>query len=152
MNAAASAAVCTALLAVATTASAEVGASAISGSSISDLGQLSIEELAKVEIISTTKRGEPLSQAPASVYVITREDIRRSGATSLPEVLRLAPNLQVAQHHGTDYLITARGFSGINTNNKLLVLIDGRTVYSPLHSQVYWDTRRWCSTMSSGSR
>ena len=110
-------------------------------SAAADLEQMSIEELANVEITSVSKRAERLSQAPAAVYVISRDDIRRSGALNVPEVLRLAPNLQVAQRNSADYVISARGFNGINVNNKLLVLIDGRSVYSPLLSQVFWDSQ-----------
>lgn len=105
-----------------------------------DLSELSLEELAQVEIISVSRRAEPVAQAAASVFVITAEDIRRSGAPSLPEVLRLAPNLQVQRMNAGEYAITARGFNGFETSNKLLVLIDGRSVYSPLHSGVFWDS------------
>ena len=111
--------------------------------SISDLGQLSIEQLASLPVTSVAKREEPLSQAPAAIYVITREEIERSGALSVPEMLRLAPNLQVAQTGASTYMITARGFSGNHGDqsftNQLLVLIDGRSVYTPLYSGVYWD-------------
>ncbi|HEY2070646.1 MAG TPA: TonB-dependent receptor [Rhizomicrobium sp.] len=103
-----------------------------------DYSHLSIEQLENVEITSVSKRPEPLSQAPAAVYVITAEDIRRSGKTSLPEVLRLAPNLEVARMNAFGYAITARGFNSPESGNKLLVLIDGRSVYSPLASTVFW--------------
>ncbi len=106
-----------------------------------DLTELSLEELAMVEVTSVTRRPEALSHAAAAVFVITAEDIRRSGATSLPEVLRLAPNLQVQRVNAGDYAISARGFNGYETANKLLVLIDGRSVYSQLHSGVFWDER-----------
>lgn len=105
-----------------------------------DLSRLSIEELANIEISSVSKRPEPLSAAAAAVYVITSEDIRRSGASSIPEILRLAPNLQVARVDASTYAITARGFNG-SSSNKLLVLIDGRSVYSTLHSGVFWDAQ-----------
>jgi iron complex outermembrane receptor protein len=104
------------------------------------LADLSLEELAQVEVTSVSKRPERLLDAPASIYVISHDDIRRSGATSLPEALRLAPNLQVAQANASQYAITARGFNNANNlGNKLLVLIDGRTVYSPIYSGVFWD-------------
>jgi len=103
------------------------------------LAELSIEELANVEITSVSKRPEPLSTAPSSVYVITNDDIRRSGALSLPEALRLAPNLHVARIDALDYAISARGLNGFESANKLLVLIDGRSVYSALFSGVDWD-------------
>lgn len=105
-----------------------------------DLSRLSIEELADIAITSVSKRRERLSDAAASVYVITSEDIRRSGATSLPEILRLAPNLQVARVDANQYAITARGFNS-TTANKLQVLIDGRSVYTPLYSGVFWDAQ-----------
>jgi len=111
--------------------------------SVSDLSQLSIEELANVPVTSVSKSAEPLSDAAAAIYVISHEEIRRSGATTLPEILRLAPNLEVAQVSGSGYAITARGFNGTTTNNgagnKLLVLIDGRSVYTPLYGGVFWD-------------
>lgn len=107
--------------------------------SVASLQRLSLEELAQVEISSVSKRNERLIEAPAAAFVITAEDIRRSGATTLPEVLRLAPNLQVQQIDAHTYAISARGFNGYGSSNKLLVLIDGRTVYTPLHAAVYWD-------------
>jgi iron complex outermembrane recepter protein len=101
---------------------------------------LSIEDLATVQITSVSRRAERLSDAAASVFVITGEDIRRAGVTTLPEALRLAPNLQVARNSASDYLISARGFNGPQAN-KLLVLIDGRSVYTPLFSGVFWDVQ-----------
>ena len=102
------------------------------------LVDLSLEELSQIEITSVSRRPESLSDAAASVFVITGDDIRRSGATSLPEALRLAPNLQVARIDGGQYAITARGFNNA-IGNKLLVLIDGRIVYAPFFSGVLWD-------------
>ena len=102
------------------------------------LADLSLEELAELEITSVSRRGEPLSGAPASIFVITGEDIRRAGVRSLPEALRLAPNLQVARIDAGQYAISARGFNN-SIGNKLLVLVDGRTVYTPLFSGVFWD-------------
>jgi len=108
--------------------------------SVPDLSRLSIDELANVEISTVSRRPEPLSGAAAAIYVITAEDIRRSGATSLPEVLRLAPNLQVARLDSGAYAISARGFNhNTGTANKLQVMIDGRVVYTPLFSGVFWD-------------
>ena len=106
-----------------------------------DLSRLSLEELSQVEVTSVSRRPEALADAAAAIYVISREDIRRSGATSLPEVLRLAPNLNVQRVNSVDYAITARGFNGFETANKLLVLIDGRSVYSTLSSGVFWDAQ-----------
>jgi iron complex outermembrane receptor protein len=104
------------------------------------LKTLSVEELMDVEVTSVSKRAEPLSHAASAIQVITQEDIRRSGATSLPEALRLASNLQVAQVDSRQWAISARGFNS-TTANKLLVLIDGRTVYTPLYSGVFWDVQ-----------
>jgi iron complex outermembrane receptor protein len=106
----------------------------------SDLKRLSIEELMDVQVTSVTRHPEKLLQAAAAIQVITREDIRRSGATTLPEALRLADNLEVAQKNSHDWAISARGFN-TDVANKLLVMIDGRTVYSPLFSGVFWDAQ-----------
>jgi iron complex outermembrane receptor protein len=104
---------------------------------------MSLEELGNIEITSVSKKPESLAGAAGSVFVITAEDIRRSGATSLPEALRLAPNLHVARSSGSGYAISARGSNGSTTSapNKLLVLIDGRSVYTPLFSGVFWDVQ-----------
>lgn len=108
-----------------------------------DLADLSIEELANIQVTSVSKRPERLQDAPAAVFVITADDIRRSGADSLPEALRLAPNLHVARINGYAYSISARGLnSGASVlSNKLLVLVDGRSVYTPLFSGVFWDAQ-----------
>ena len=102
------------------------------------LADLSLEELAHIEITSVSRRAESLSTSPASVFVITREAIRRAGASTLPQALRLAPNLQVAQIDARQYAINARGFNDA-IGNKLLVLVDGRTIYTPFFSGVFWD-------------
>ncbi|TMJ14568.1 MAG: hypothetical protein E6G94_09390 [Alphaproteobacteria bacterium] len=107
--------------------------------SVEELTTLSIEELAQIEVRSASKQAEPISRAPTSIFVITQDDIARSAATSLPEVLRLAPNLQVQRLDARQYAVTARGFNGAESSNKLLVLIDGRSVYSTLHSGVFWE-------------
>ncbi len=104
------------------------------------LADMSLEELANIEVTSVSKRSERLSGASANVYVIRANDIRRAGATTLPEALRLAPNLQVARVDSRNYAVTARGFNN-PFENKLLVLVDGRTVYSPLFSGVFWDAQ-----------
>jgi iron complex outermembrane receptor protein len=103
-----------------------------------DLTALSIEELMNIEITSVSKKAQALSQAAAAVYVITQEDIRRSGVTSIPEALRMVPGLQVAHITGNKWAISARGFSDL-VAKFLLVLIDGRNVYSPLFGGVNWD-------------
>jgi iron complex outermembrane recepter protein len=102
------------------------------------LKDLTLDELTNLEVTSVSRHAERLSDAPAALFVITAEDIRRSGATRLGEVLRLAPNLQVAQFDASQYAISARGFNNAIAN-KLLVLIDGRTIYTPLFSGVFWD-------------
>jgi iron complex outermembrane recepter protein len=108
-----------------------------------DLRRLSIEELAQIKITSVSRVAEPLNQAASAVFVITNDAIRRSGANSIPEVLRLAPNLHVARLDANTYAVTARGFNqSSGTANKLLVLIDGRAIYSPLFSGTFWDAQR----------
>lgn len=105
-----------------------------------DFLRMSLEDLANIEVSSVLKKPEKLSDAAAAVYVITHEDIRRSGYTSIPEILRLAPNLQVSRVDSSQYAITARGFNS-TAANKLQVLIDGRSVYTPLFSGVFWDVQ-----------
>jgi iron complex outermembrane recepter protein len=104
------------------------------------LKSLSVEELMNVVVTSVSRRAEPLSQVASAIQVITQEDIRRSGATSLPEALRLASNLQVAQVDSRQWAISARGFNS-TTANKLLVMVDGRSIYTPLYSGVFWDVQ-----------
>lgn len=104
------------------------------------LDNLSIEDLANVEVTSVSRRAQPVGEAPASVFVITGDDIDRGGIRSIPAALRLAPNLQVARIGASEYGITSRGFNhSTGTANKLLVLVDGRIVYTPLFSGVFWD-------------
>ena len=105
-----------------------------------NLIDLSLEQLGNIEITSVSRYAERLSDAAASIYVINADDIRRSGANSIPEALRLAPNLQVARADNNQWSITARGFNSVLAN-KMLVLIDGRTVYSPLFSGVFWEAQ-----------
>jgi len=123
-------------LAAATVQAQEAPAQA-PGTTVADL---SLEQLGALPVTSVTGRPQPLHEAAASIFVITAEDIRRSAATSLPEALRLAPNLQVARLDAGQYAISARGFNNA-IGNKLLVMIDGRTVYSPLFSGVFWDAQ-----------
>jgi iron complex outermembrane receptor protein len=118
-------------------ASAAVGAQPMR---VADIADLSIEELGNIQVTSVSRHAERLADAPASIFVITGEDIRRSGATRLAEALRLAPNLEVARSSASSYAISARGFNN-TIANKLLVLIDGRTVYTPLFSGVFWDAQ-----------
>ncbi|MBI1776246.1 MAG: TonB-dependent receptor plug domain-containing protein [Proteobacteria bacterium] len=107
-------------------------------SSFDDLTKLSLEELLNIEVTSAAKRPQKLGDATSAIFVLTQEDIRRSGATSIPEALRMVPGLQVARIDANSWAITARGFAS-RFANKLLVLIDGRTVYTPLFSGVFWD-------------
>ena len=109
-------------------------------SRLANIADFSLEELGNIEITSVSGYAERLVDAAASIFVITAEDIRRSGFRTLPEALRLAPNLQVARSGASGYAISARGFNNDNgLANKLLVLIDGRTVYSLSLSGVFWD-------------
>jgi iron complex outermembrane receptor protein len=109
-------------------------------STIGELKQLNLEDLMNVQVTSVARHPEKLIDAASAIQVITQEDIRRSGATSIPEALRLADNLQVAQKNSHDWAISARGFNTALAN-KLLVMIDGRTVYTPLFSGVFWDVQ-----------
>ncbi len=117
-------------LVVAIVCCAEAGVAQQPDSASRALKALSIEQLMNLEVTSVSKRPERLSQTASAIQVITQEDIRRSGAASLPEALRLATNLQVAQVDSRQWTISARGFNSTSAN-KLLVLIDGRTVYTP---------------------
>jgi iron complex outermembrane receptor protein len=102
--------------------------------------RLSIEELSSIDVTSTLKHAEPISASAAAIQVITGDDIRRAGITTLPEALRLATGIQVARFDGRTWAISARGFN-ISTANKLVVLVDGRSVYTPLFSGVFWDVQ-----------
>ena len=105
-----------------------------------DLKHLSLEQLGNLEVTTASKQPEALRKVPAAIYVITQEDIRRSGATSLPEVLRLAPGVEVAQVDSDHWSVAIRGFGAV-LQSKLLVLIDGRSLYTPLFSGVYWQAQ-----------
>ena len=105
-----------------------------------DFTALSLEELKNVRIVSATKTPEPLAEVPAAVFVITREDIRRSGVTTIPDALRMAPGVQVARISATEWAINMRGLNQLYSN-KLLVLVDGRSVYSHVFSGVFWDVQ-----------
>jgi iron complex outermembrane receptor protein len=102
-----------------------------------DLTTLSLEEFLKVEVVSVRKSLQRLSKTAAAVYVITQDDIRRSGAKSLPDALRLAPGVHVARVNGSLWAVGIRGYNGFYSR-KLLVLIDGRTIYNPIMSGVIW--------------
>jgi iron complex outermembrane receptor protein len=104
------------------------------------LKQLSLEELGNLQVTTASKEPETLRKVAAAIYVITQEDIRRSGATSLPEVLRLAPGVEVARVDSDHWSVAIRGFGAV-LESKLLVLIDGRSVYTPLFAGVYWEVQ-----------
>src|SRR6059036_6256 len=108
--------------------------------SVPDVTAMSMEDLMNVRVTSVSKREQKLGDAPAAVFVITQDDIRRSGARTIPEALRMAPGIEVARIDENKWAISARGFNG-RFANKLLVLIDGRSVYTPLFSGVYWNVQ-----------
>src|SRR5215467_872980 len=105
-----------------------------------DLSSLSIEDLMNIQVTSVSKKEEKLSRTAAAIFVMTQEDIQQSGANNIPDLLRMVPGLDVAQIDASTWAISARGFNQ-QSSNKLLVLIDGRTVYSPLFSGVKWDSQ-----------
>src|SRR5713226_10274570 len=104
-----------------------------------DLAEKNIEDLMNVEVTSVSKKEQKLSSVAAAIFVITQEDIRRSGATNIPDLLRMVPGLDVAQINGSTWAIGSRGFNQ-QFANKLLVMVDERSVYSPTFSGVFWDT------------
>jgi iron complex outermembrane recepter protein len=103
-----------------------------------DLLQLSLEDLGKIKVTTVSRKSENIFNAAAAIHVITQEDIRRSGVNSLPEALRMAPGLEVARPNSRQWAISSRGFNDTFAN-KLLVLMDGRTLYTPLFSGVFWE-------------
>ena len=105
---------------------------------VADLDSVSINELMQMEVSSVSRKSQQLSDTAAAAFIISQEDIRRSGATSIPEALRMAPGVEVAQIGAGRWALTIRGFNG-QYANKLLVLMDGRTLYTPLFAGVFWD-------------
>lgn len=103
-----------------------------------DLADMSLEDLMKIEVTSASRKAQPLLDTAAAVFVITGEDVARSGATSIPEALRMAPGVQVAKISNNRWAVSARGFNG-RFANKLQVLIDGRSIYEPLFGGVLWE-------------
>jgi len=103
-----------------------------------DLTQLKLEDLMNIEVTSVSKKEQKISQTAAAVFVITSEDIRRSGANNIPDLLRMVPGVEVAQINASTWAISARGFNE-EFSNKLLVMLDGRSVYLPTTSGVFWD-------------
>jgi iron complex outermembrane receptor protein len=106
----------------------------------SDLTKLSLEQLMDIEVTSVSKKPEKVTEAAAAIFVITQEDIRRSGATQIPEVLRMVPGVEVARVDSNKWAVSIRGFNNL-FSRKLLVLIDGRSVYTGLFSGTFWDTQ-----------
>src|SRR4029077_4625921 len=104
-----------------------------------DLTEQSLEDLMNIEVTSASKTEEPLSRTAAAIFVIAQDDIARSGATNIPDLLRMVPGLEVAQINGSTWAVGARGFNQ-QFENKLLVMVDGRSVYSQTFSGVFWDT------------
>ncbi|MCI0415821.1 TonB-dependent receptor [bacterium] len=105
-----------------------------------DLTEVGLEQLINMEVTSVSKKKQSVAEAAVAIFVITQKDIQRSGATSIPELLRMAPGLNVAQIDANKWAISSRGFNS-RFSNKLLVMIDGRTVYTPLFSGVFWDVQ-----------
>ena len=124
-----------AFLALSLMATCAIGAD---NTSTEDLGNLALEDLMKIEVSTASRKQQKMADVAAAVYVISQEDIRRSGATSIPEALRMDPGLNVARIGSSSWAISARGFNG-RYANKLLVLMDGRTVYTPMFSGVFWN-------------
>ncbi len=108
--------------------------------SSTDLTSRSLEDLMNMEVISASKKSEALSKAPAAIYVVTGDAIRRGGFSSVPDALRMVPGLYVVQQSAHVWLVSARGFSNA-FNDKMLVLIDGRVVYTPTFGGVNWDVQ-----------
>ena len=127
-------------LAALTTSWAAIAAPVADAQQVASLADLSLEQLREVVVTTVSRVEQRLDRVAASVYVISAEDIRRSGATTIPEALRLAPTLDVARADANQYAISARGFDNVLAN-KMLVLIDGRTVYTPLFSGVFWEAQ-----------
>ncbi len=101
---------------------------------------LSLEQLMDVEVVSSSRHAQRLSESPSAIQVVTSDDIHSSGAIDLADALRLAPNLQVAQVNASQWAISSRGFNNVLAD-KLLVMIDGRSVYTPLYGGVFWDVQ-----------
>lgn len=113
---------------------------AVEAPQTADLKHLSLEELGNVKVTSVSKEPEEIWQTPAAVYVLTHDDIRRSGALTLPDLLRTVPGVEVAELEGNIWAVGIRGFNSPYSKD-VLVLIDGRSVYTPLFEGVYWDAQ-----------
>jgi iron complex outermembrane recepter protein len=121
-----------------------VSVSVVSGAekeqSADTLTELSLESLLNVSVVSASRKSQILGDVTSAVFVINQEDIRRSGATTIPDLLRMVPGVQVASVDGNSWAVSIRGFNG-NFANKLLVMIDGRSIYTPLYGGVFWDVQ-----------
>lgn len=104
-----------------------------------DYFTLSADELMRAEVISASRKPEKISETPAAIFVITQEDIRRAGVTTIPDALRMAPGVEVAQPDSNSWSVSIRGFSSGLLSSKILVMIDGRSVYNPLFAGTYWE-------------
>ena len=113
---------------------------AVPPAALPSLKQLSLEELINVEVTSVARKEQRVGDTAAAIFVITQEDIRRSGATSIPEALRLAPGVTVSRIDGNSWAVGIRGF-GTGLSRSVLVLIDGRSVYTPLFAGVFWEAQ-----------
>jgi iron complex outermembrane receptor protein len=109
------------------------------GAPTDDLDKLSVDELFTLQVTSVGRKAQQLSKAPAAVFVLTAEDIKRSGATSIPEALQWVPGLTVLRLNGRSWVVSARGSARLYAD-KILVMIDGRSLYTPLFSGVIWDS------------
>lgn len=125
---------------VASALTSALAVSAQDTQSVQPLKQMSLEQLGNVEITSVSKEPEEVWNTPAAIYVLTNDDIRRSGATTIPDALRLVPGVEVAEIDSDHWAVGIRGF-GSEFSKSVLVLIDGRSVYSPLFSGVYWNVQ-----------
>lgn len=121
-----------------------VGLLTVAGTSVAfaqtkprDLAQVSLEELLRIKVTSASRKEQRVSDTPSAVYVLTQDDIRRSGIRTLPELFRLVPGMQVAQINANNWAVSARGFNDL-WSNKLLVLVDGRSIYTQQFSGVFW--------------
>ncbi|MCP4715612.1 MAG: TonB-dependent receptor [Deltaproteobacteria bacterium] len=103
-----------------------------------DLSELDWEQLLDIEVISASRRLQKSSEAPGAIYVITHKDINRSGATCIPDVLRMVPGIDVANYYGNNYSVTARGLNEPFAR-RMLILVDGRSIYSPFYGAAYWE-------------
>src|SRR5476651_1156915 len=114
--------------------------SGVHAESETDLTTLPLESLMELRVTSVSKKSQLLADAAAAVFVITQDDIRRSGATTIPDVLRMVPGVQVARIDSSKWAISSRGLNG-RFSNKLLVLQDGRSLYTPFFTGVYWEVQ-----------